>query len=81
MKTKAAWRTEIAFKVQIPLRFFPNPSKVVVSWSVMALLGDAVCCASNLDVLESESLSLEMTHFRVLVSAITKSLSKLILLK
>lgn len=81
MKTKASWRTESAFKVQITLRFFPNPRKVVVSWSVMALLGDAACCANNLDVLESESLSLEMTHFRVLVSAITKSLSKLILLK
>lgn len=47
----------------------------------MALLGDAVCCANNLDVLESESPSLEMTHFRVFVSTITKSLSKLILRK
>lgn len=47
----------------------------------MALLGDAVCCANNLDVLESERFSLEIMHFRVLVSAITKSLSKLILTK
>ena len=36
---------------------------------------------NNLDVLESERLSLELMHFSVLVSAITKSLSKLILMK
>lgn len=56
-------------------------SRFSSSWKVMALLGEAVCCASNLDVLESESPSLEMTHFRVFVSAITKNLSKLILMK
>lgn len=56
-------------------------SRLPSSWRVMALLGNAVGCANNLDVLESERLSLEMTHFRVLVSAITKSLSKLILMK
>lgn len=56
-------------------------SRFSSSWRVMALLGDAVCCANNLDVLESESPSLEMTHLRVFVSTITKSLSKLILRK
>lgn len=56
-------------------------SRFSLSWRVMALLGQALCCADNLDVLESESPSLEMTHFRVFLSAITKSLSKLILMK
>lgn len=58
----------------------------------MALLVDTARCANetgyslaspwnNLDVLEVERLSLELVHFSGLISAITKGLSKLILMK
>lgn len=36
---------------------------------------------NNMGVLELERLSLELVHFGVLISAITKGLSKIILMK